>query len=132
MPFFWEFFLFFYILHWNHIGYVMLSFSVLVLAPSDLLACGLFLICVLGNITIPEWRRKGLILVNCCGDTHCICFISIAPYTTINLPVTVCVSYFFEVEMTENCQKCHISCNFDQFWDHVTHSKTPYTTNEVH
>ena len=39
---------------------------------------------------------------------------------------------FFEVKMTEKCQKCHISCKFDQFWDHMTHSKAPYTTDEVH
>ena len=47
------------------------------------------------------------------------------------VPETAFVSYFFELEITENCQNCHISCNFDQFWDHMTHSKALYTTNEV-
>ena len=40
-------------------------------------------------------------------------------------------SIFFEAKMFEKCPKCHISCNFGQFWDHMTHSKAPYTTNEV-
>ena len=37
------FFYFFKFLLWNHVLYVMLSVYELVLAPSDLLACGLFL-----------------------------------------------------------------------------------------
>ena len=47
------------------------------------------------------------------------------------LPENGFISIFFEVKMTEKCQKCQISFNFDQFWDHMTHSKTPDTTNEV-
>ena len=35
-------FYFFNFLLWNNVGYVMLSVYKLVLAPSDLLACGLF------------------------------------------------------------------------------------------
>ena len=42
------------------------------------------------------------------------------------------ISILFEAKMLENCPKCHISCNFCQFWDHMTHSKTPYTTKKVH
>ena len=34
--------------------------------------------------------------------------------------------------MFEKSQKCHILCNFDQFWDHMTHSKAPYSTKKVH
>ena len=47
------------------------------------------------------------------------------------LPENGFISIFFEVKMFEKCPKCHISCNFGQFWDHMTHSKAPYTTNEV-
>ena len=32
--------------------------------------------------------------------------------------------------MFEKCPKCHISCNSGQFWDHMTHSKAPYTTQQ--
>ena len=49
----------------------------------------------------------------------------------IVLPENGLISTFFEVNMLENCPKYHISCNFGQFWDHMTHSKAPYTTNEV-
>ena len=41
-PFSQIFFYFFNFLLWNHVWYVMLSVYKLVLAPSDLLACGLF------------------------------------------------------------------------------------------
>ena len=50
---------------------------------------------------------------------------------SIVLPVNGFISIFFEVKMFEKCPKCHISCNFGQFWEHITHSKAPYTTNEV-
>ena len=49
----------------------------------------------------------------------------------IVLPENGFISIFCEVKMTEKCQKGHISCNFDQFWDHMTHSKAPGTTNKV-
>ena len=49
----------------------------------------------------------------------------------IVLPENGFISIFFEVKIIKKCPKCHISCNFDQFWDHMTHSKAPYTTNEV-
>ena len=48
------------------------------------------------------------------------------------LPENGFISIFFEAKMFEKCPKCHISCNFDQFWDHMTHSKAPYATTEVH
>ena len=47
------------------------------------------------------------------------------------LPENGFISIFFEAKMFEKCPKCHISFNFGQFWDHVTHSQTPYTTKEV-
>ena len=49
----------------------------------------------------------------------------------IVLPENVFISIFFEVKMIEKCQKCHISCNFEQFWDRMTHSNAPDTTNKV-
>ena len=51
---------------------------------------------------------------------------------SIVLPVNGFISIFFEVKMFEKCPKCHISCNFGQFWGHMTHSKTPYTNKKVH
>ena len=41
------------------------------------------------------------------------------------------ISIIFEVKMFKNSPKCPISYNFDQFWDHMTHSKAPYTTKKV-
>ena len=49
----------------------------------------------------------------------------------IVLPVNGFISIFFGVKMFEMCPKCHISFNFGQFWDHMTHPQTPYTTNEL-
>ena len=49
----------------------------------------------------------------------------------IVLPENRFISIFFGVKMPKKYQKCNIPCNFDQFWDHMTHSKAPYTTNEV-
>ena len=46
------------------------------------------------------------------------------------LPENGFISSFFEVKMTEKCQNV-IFHAFDQFWDHMTHSKAPDTTNEV-
>ena len=33
------------------------------------------------------------------------------------------ISIYFEVEMFDKCPKRRISCNFGQFWDHMTPSK---------
>ena len=50
----------------------------------------------------------------------------------IALPENGFISIFFGVKMLEKCPKCHISCHFGQFLNHMTHSKAPNTTNEVH
>ena len=50
---------------------------------------------------------------------------------TLILPENGYIYIFFEPKMLEKCPKCDISCNFGQFWDHMTYSKAPYTTNEV-
>ena len=47
------------------------------------------------------------------------------------LPENGYISIFYEVKMFEKYPKCHISCNFDQFWDLMTYSKAPYTTKKV-
>ena len=47
------------------------------------------------------------------------------------LPENKFIPTFFEVKMFEKFPKFHISCNFDQFWDHMTDSKAPYTTKEA-
>ena len=41
----------------------------------------------------------------------------------IVLPENGFISIIFEVKMAGKCQKCHISCYFDQFWDNMTHLK---------
>ena len=46
------------------------------------------------------------------------------------LPENGFISIFLEVKMFKKCPKCHISCNLDQFWENMTQSKAPYTTNE--
>ena len=48
----------------------------------------------------------------------------------IVLPEKRVISIVFGVKMTEKCPKYHISCNFGQFWDHMTHSKASYTTKK--
>ena len=42
------------------------------------------------------------------------------------------ISTLFEAKMFKKCPKCHILCSFGQYWDHVTHSEAPYSTNKVH
>ena len=49
----------------------------------------------------------------------------------IVLPENEFISIFFELKMFEKCPKCHISCNFGPFWDHITHSEAPYSTKKV-
>ena len=49
----------------------------------------------------------------------------------IVLPKNGLISTSFEVKMLEKCPKCHISCSFGQFWDHMTHSEAPYSTDIV-
>ena len=41
------------------------------------------------------------------------------------LPENGFISIFFEAKMFKKCPKCHISCNFGQFWDHNDPLKSP-------
>ena len=48
------------------------------------------------------------------------------------LPENGFISILFEAKMFGKCPKCLISCYFGQFfWDHITHSRAPYTINKV-
>ena len=49
----------------------------------------------------------------------------------IVLPENEFISVFFCMKIFVKCPKCHISCNFGQFWDHMTHSEASYSTNKV-
>ena len=49
----------------------------------------------------------------------------------IVLPENEFISIFLKWKCSKKCPKCHISCNFGPFWDHITHSEAPYSTKKV-
>ena len=49
----------------------------------------------------------------------------------IVLPENGFISIFFGVKMFKNAQNVIFNANIGQFWDPMTHSKVPNTTNKV-
>ena len=70
------------------------------------------------SLTLPKEYVKGIIL---------------SQNTPWNITTRKLIHfYLFEVKMFEKCPKCNILCSFGPFWDHVTHSEAPYSTNKKH